>query len=89
MNEDDVKAVLKTYIHNEFLPGEDPAALTDTTALVTTGILSSLAMIKAVTFLEDQFGITIEAHETVVENLNTVSDMARLVMTKKMSPPSQ
>ena len=89
MNEDDVKAVLKTYILNEFLPGEDPAALTDTTALVTTGILSSLAMIKAVTFLEDQFGITIEAHETVVENLNTVSDMARLVMTKKMSPPTQ
>ena len=89
MNEDDIKAVLKTYILNEFLPGEDPAALTDTTALVTTGILSSLAMIKTVAFLEDQFGITIEAHETVVENLNTLSDMTRLIMTKKMSPPSQ
>jgi acyl carrier protein len=89
MNEDDIKAVLKTYILNEFLPGEDPAALTDTTALVTTGILSSLAMIKTVTFLEDQFDITIEAHETVVENLNTLSDMARLIMAKKMSPPSQ
>jgi len=89
MNEDDIKAVLKTYILNEFLPGEDPAALTDTTALVTTGILSSLAMIKTVAFLEEQFGITIEAHETVVENLNTISDMARLIMAKKMSPPSQ
>jgi len=89
MNEDDIKAVLKTYILNEFLPGEDPAALTDTTALVTTGILSSLAMIKTVAFLEEQFDITIEAHETVVENLNTLSDMARLIMAKKMSPPSQ
>ena len=89
MNEEDVKAVLKTYILNEFLPGEDPAALTDTTALVTTGILSSLAMIKTVTFLEEQFGITIEAHETVVENLNTLPAMARLVMAKKMSTPSQ
>jgi len=89
MNEGDIKAVLKTYILNEFLPGEDPAALTDTTALVTTGILSSLAMIKTVAFLEEQFGITIEAHETVVENLNTISDMARLIMAKKMSPPSQ
>jgi len=46
-------------------------------------------VLKAVAFLENQFGITIEPHEAVVENLNTLSDMARLVMTKKMSPPSQ
>ena len=88
-DENAIKAALKTYILNEFLPGEDPAALTDTTALVTTGILDSIAVLKAVTFLENQFGITIEPHEAVVENLNTLSDMARLIMTKKMSPPSQ
>jgi len=89
MNEEDVKATLKTYILTEFLPGEDPAALTDTTALVTTGILGSIGVLKVVSFLEDQFGVTIEANETVVENFNTLSDMARLIMTKKMSPPSQ
>ena len=89
MNEEDVKAALKTYILAEFLPGEDPAALTDTTALVTTGILGSIGVLKVVSFLEDQFGVTIEANETVVENFNTLSDMARLITTKKMSPPSQ
>ena len=88
-DENAIKAALKTYILNEFLPGEDPAALTDTTALVTTGILDSIAVLKAVTFLENQFGITIEPHEAVVENLNTLSDMARLIMTKKVSPASQ
>jgi len=88
-DEQAIKATVKTFILNEFLPGEDPAALTDTTALVTTGILDSIAVLKAVTFLENQFGITIEPHEAVVENLNTLSDMARLIMTKKMSPPSQ
>jgi len=35
--------------------------------------------------LENQFGITIEPHEAVVENLNTLSDIARLVMLKKAS----
>jgi acyl carrier protein len=88
-DEKTIKATVKAYILNEFLPGEDPAALTDTTALVTTGILDSIAVLKAVTFLENQFGITIEPHEAVVENLNTLSDMARLIMTKKMSPTSQ
>ena len=83
MNEQDIKAVLKTYILNEFLPGEDPAALTDATPLMTTGILDSIAVLKVVTFLENQFGITIKPHEAVVENLNTLSDIARLVMSKK------
>ena len=88
-DEQAIKATVKTFILKEFLPGEDPAALTDTTALVTTGILDSIAVLKAVTFLENQFGITIEPHEAVVENLNTLTDMARLIMTKKMSPASQ
>ena len=83
MDQETIKATVKNFVLNEFLPGEDPAALTDTTALVTTGILDSIAVLKAVTFLESQFGITIEPHEAVVENLNTLSDIARLVISKK------
>ena len=79
MDQETIKATVKNFILNEFLPGEDPAALTDTTALVTTGILDSIAVLKAVTFLENQFGITIEPHEAVVENLNTLSDITRLI----------
>jgi acyl carrier protein len=83
MSPQDIKATVKSFILNEFLPGEDPAALTDTTPLMTTGILDSIAVLKVVTFLENQFHITIEPHEAVVENLNTLSDIARLVMSKK------
>jgi acyl carrier protein len=83
MNEQDIKTAVKTFILNEYLPGEDPAALTDTTALMTTGILDSIAVLKVVTFLENEFGITVEPHEAVVDNLNTISDIARLVMAKK------
>jgi len=83
MNEPDIKTAVKTFILNEYLPGEDPVALTDSTPLMTTGILDSIAVLKAVTFLESQFGITIEPHEAVIENLNTLSDIARLVMSKK------
>jgi len=62
MNEQDIKASLKSFILNEYLPGEDPAALTDTTPLMTTGILDSIAVLKVVNFLESEFGITIEPH---------------------------
>ncbi|PYK67829.1 MAG: acyl carrier protein [Verrucomicrobia bacterium] len=83
MNEQEIKSALKTYILNEFLPGEDPAALTDATPLMTTGILDSIAVLKVVTFLENEFSITVEPHEAVVDNLNTISDIARLVIAKK------
>ena len=32
MNPQDIKTTVKTFILNEYLPGEDPAALTDDTA---------------------------------------------------------
>ena len=83
MNPEDIKSAVKKFILNEYLPGEDPAALTDTTPLVTTGILDSIAVLKVVTFLENQFGIVIQPHEAVVENLNTLSDIERFVVSKK------
>jgi acyl carrier protein len=82
MNPQDIKNIVKTFILSEYLPGEDPAGLTDATPLMTTGILDSIAVLKVVTFLENQFGITIEPHEAAVENLNTLSDIARLVISK-------
>ena len=83
MNPEDIKGTVKTFILIEYLPGEDPAALTDTTPLMTTGILDSIAVLKVVTFLENQFSIVIQPHEAVVENLNTLSDIERFVVSKK------
>ena len=83
MNPEDIKSTVKTFILSEYLPGEDPTALTDTTPLITTGILDSIAVLKIVTFLENQFRITIEPHEAVVENLNTLSAIERFVTSKQ------
>lgn len=73
---------VKEFILKEFLPGEDPSALTDSTPLMTTGILDSLATLKLVTHLEEEFGIQVQAHEADAENLNTLADIVRLVSSK-------
>ncbi len=78
----EVKEVIKGYILHEFLPGENPAELTDSTPLITGGILDSLATIKLTVFLEERFQIQIQAHETMVDYLNTISDIAQLVQSK-------
>jgi acyl carrier protein len=79
----DVKEIIKGYILEEFLPGENPAELTDSTPLITRGILDSLATIKLVAFLEERFQIQIQAHETMIDYLDTVADIAQLVSSKK------
>ena len=70
------------YILKEFLPGENPSELTDSTPLITGGILDSLATLKLVVFLEERFKIKIEAHETMADYLDTVADIAQLVTSK-------
>ena len=83
MNDLEIRAAVKAYVLEEFLPGEDVSALADATPLLTTGILDSIAVLKLVTFLESNFGIILAAHEADAEHLNTVADIARLVASKK------
>jgi acyl carrier protein len=80
---DEIRRVVSDYILTHFLPGEDPAELTETTPLITGGVLDSIATLKLVVFLEDRFGVTVEAHEAGVENLDSVGRIASLIAAKK------
>ncbi len=75
----DIKQTVKQFILNEFLPGEDPANLTDSVDLVHQGIVDSLATLKLVGFLEQHFGIELQADDANPENLKTLPDIAALV----------
>ncbi len=53
----EIKSTVKSYILSEFLPGEVPESLSDSTELITNRILDSLATLKLVSFLEQRFRI--------------------------------
>ena len=80
---DDIEDAVKSFILKEFLPGEDPAELTDATPLITGGVLDSIATMKVVMFIEETFGITLQAHEVDSEHLDTIAQIAQLVRAKK------
>jgi len=82
---EDIEKVIHGYILNEFLPGEDPQELTERTPLITGGILDSITTLKLVVFLEEHFGITVEAHEAGVEHLDSIGQIARLIAEKKQA----
>jgi acyl carrier protein len=80
---DNILAAVKEFILAEFLPGEDPDELKTDTPLITGGILDSIATLKLVMFLEEHYGIALEAHEADAEHLDTMADIVHLVRAKK------
>lgn len=83
MPNDRIEEEVKQFILREFLPGEDPAALTSETPLMTTGILDSIATLKLISHLEREYSVAFEAHETDYEHMNTIQDIAGMVRSKK------
>lgn len=84
MNErtDDVRSAVKEYILEEFLPGESPESLTTDTPLISGGILDSIATIRLVDFLEQQYGVGFDAHEISADHFDTLDQIAAIVVSK-------
>ncbi|MBL8484580.1 MAG: acyl carrier protein [Rhodocyclaceae bacterium] len=80
---EEMGATVKDFILREFLPGEAPENLTDDIPLISGGILDSIATLKLVMFVEERYGITLEAHEVDREHLDTVHDIVELLASKK------
>ena len=81
-NYDSIKKTLKNFILEDFLPGEDPEALEDSTPLITGGVLDSIATIRLATFLDVTYGVELEAHELGADYIDTLAAMAALVHAK-------
>jgi acyl carrier protein len=79
---DEIQKTVKDYILNEFLPGEDPNELQADTRLISAGILDSIAALKLVTFVEESYGIELEAHEADADHLDTLAMIVSLVQSK-------
>jgi acyl carrier protein len=79
----DVKETLRQFILTTYLPGESAANLRDDTPLRTSGVLDSLATLGLVSFVEREFGIELEAHETGIDTFDRIEDIAALVARKK------
>jgi len=79
---DNIMETVKDFILKEFFSKEDSDRLTTSTPLVTGGYIDSLATLKLVSFLEDEYNIELAAHEIKAENLNTIADIANFVRSK-------
>ena len=74
---------IRDFILTKYLPGESPANLRDDTPLRSSGVLDSLATIGLISFLEQEYQIEVEAHETDIDNFDRIEDIAAFVERKR------
>jgi acyl carrier protein len=82
MTTDSMEDKIRQFILTEFLPREKPENLRNDTPLRTSGVIDSVATLRLVTFVEEQFGIRVEAHEASVENFDSVDSIAAFIQSK-------
>ena len=79
-----IAETVKAFVLREFLPGEEPDNLKNSTSLINGGILDSMTTLKLVAFLEDTYAIGIEAHEVDAKYFETIDAIAGLVASKQL-----
>ena len=85
MDNNNMREEIRQYILSEFLPGEKPSNLKDDTPLRTSGVLDSVATLRMVSFVEERYGIEVEAHEAGVDNFDSIAAIEAFVQSKKNS----
>jgi acyl carrier protein len=78
-----IESTVRSFILKQFLPDANPDELTESTPLVTGGILDSMATVRLIMFLEQHFHIDIPPHEVTAQNLANVARIAALVRIRQ------
>jgi acyl carrier protein len=81
----DINGSIRNFILTKYLPGESPDNLNDDIPLRTSGILDSLATLGLISFIEEEFGIEVAAHETDIDNFDRLSDIVAFVERKRVT----
>jgi acyl carrier protein len=74
---------IREFVLTRYLPGETPENLRNDMPLRTSGVLDSLATLALINFIEQEYGIEVEAHETDVDNFDRIDDIVAFIERKR------
>ncbi len=78
-------AVLKKvrkYVVENLLISEDEAGFSDEQSFLETGLIDSTGILEVIFFLENEFDLEIDDEEMIPENLDSVANIGRFVLSK-------
>ena len=76
---DEVAKVVRDYVVREYLEEGDDRVITETTPLITGGIVDSFSMVSLKRFLENKYKISIPDDKATPEAFDSVNKICALV----------
>lgn len=77
----DIQKIVRDFIVNNFLFGDD-GLLKEDTSFLDSGVVDSTGILELISFLEERFGIRVEDEELVPENLDSLLKVTMYVEKK-------
>lgn len=77
-----MKHELRKFIVENYLFGRDDGFAEDD-SFIERGILDSTGVMELIAFVEQRYGIKIEDHELLPENLDSLAKLARFLKSKR------
>ena len=79
MNLSPTETAIRQFLVEDVFYDRDLTSLGPEDSLLQKGLLDSMAILKTVTFCEEQFGITIPDQEVLPDHFESVRSIAKLV----------
>ncbi len=77
---DQMRDQIIEFIHEEYVEDED-MEITDTSPLISSGLVDSFSMVSMKMFLEEEYDIKMTDEEATTEAFDTVARIVKLVET--------
>ena len=81
-SEDVVKTRVRQFVIDSFLFGQDSQSLSDNDSFLDRGIVDSTGVLELVGFLETQFNVSVDNHELIPDNLDSINRVTTFVSAK-------
>ena len=78
----DTEAKIERYLLDEILMADARTNIDPDQSLISSGVLDSVALLRLILFLEEQFGINVGRDEVVPENFETINYMKAFIQKK-------
>lgn len=79
------EATIERFIINEVMMGDSQIKIDPDQSLLTSNVLDSLALIRLVNFIEEQFGVSVEDDEVIPDNFETINAIKTYLENKIQS----
>jgi acyl carrier protein len=78
-----ITSEIKAFIVSNFLFGQEGDGLKDDQSFLESGVIDSTGLLELVSFVEQQYGISIGDRELVPQNLDSLRNISQFVARKQ------